>query len=70
MVDIDAEIDDRSSKMRPILNIVWGGGSGTFASRISWAANWFLLFSKIIIVVFTNSKSVTAALADSAGILI
>ena len=36
------------------------------ASRSSWLVNWFLLIVKLYVVISTNSKSVTASLADSA----
>ena len=37
------------------------------ATRASWLLNWILLFVKAYIVAISNSKSVTASLADSAG---
>lgn len=36
------------------------------ANSFSWASNWLLMMVKAIAVVFSGSKSVTAALADSA----
>jgi divalent metal cation (Fe/Co/Zn/Cd) transporter len=36
------------------------------ATTVSWISNWTLLFVKIVAVVFSNSKAVGAALADSA----
>ncbi len=37
-----------------------------FAINASWAVNWLLLFIKLIAVIMSNSKAVTAALVDSA----
>ena len=37
-----------------------------FATLASWAVNWFLLISKIICFIISDSKAVLAALADSA----
>lgn len=37
-----------------------------FATTASWLVNWFLLFAKVYIVIVTASKSVLAALVDSA----
>lgn len=36
------------------------------AINASWAVNWFLLVAKLIAVILSSSKAVTAALADSA----
>lgn len=37
------------------------------ATRASWIVNWFLFGVKLYVVIFSRSKSVVAALVDSAG---
>ena len=40
--------------------------SVSIAVKASWYANWFLLFVKLVCYILSSSKSVAAALADSA----
>lgn len=38
---------------------------GKFATRASYAVNWFLLFAKLYCAIVSSSKAVTASLIDS-----
>ena len=41
-----------------------------FSITASWVVNWLLLIIKIVAVILSNSKAVTAALVDSAADLV
>jgi len=50
----------------PEITEIENTGSYKFAVNASWVVNWILLIIKIVAVILSNSKAVTAALVDSA----
>lgn len=54
-------IPENENKDKRIDNIL-------LATRASWIVNWFLFLVKFYVFIFSRSKSIVAALVDSAGI--